>query len=113
MKLKPILKMDKKGVLGLETVKETIVYLLILVVTVIAVFLGLNALLNAGVFPAGSANLNNTNLIVSNITYGATTFFSIVPTIFTVLGVVVLLLVIGLILYAVYRFSSRSDGSSM
>lgn len=105
--------LDKRGVLGLDTVKEVILYLLILVVTAIAVFLALVSLQNSNLFTAFSATANATNAIIANTTQGTASFFGNVPTIFTVLGAVVIILVVTLIILAVQRFGSRSDGNNL
>ena len=99
-------KLSKKGIFGLEAVGQVMLTVLTLVVTAIAVFLALSSLQSSGIFAAGSGNANNTALIIGNTTYGTTLFFANIPTIFTVLGVVAIILVIGLIIYAVRRFSS-------
>lgn len=106
-------KMNRKGIFGLDAVGNVMLTVLTLVVTAIAVFLALSSLQNAGIFTAGSANANNTNYIIANTTQGATSFFTNVPTIFTVLGVVAIILVISLIIYAVKRFSQGSETASL
>lgn len=108
--MKALPKMDKRGVLGLETVGSVIITLLVLAVTAIAVFLALVSLQNANLFTTASASANNTNYIINNITGGTTTFFNNIPTIMTILGAVVIILAVTLILFAVYRFSNRSEG---
>lgn len=103
-------QLNKKGVLGLDTVGAVIVFLLILSVTAIAVFLALNALQNAGLFTTGSANANNTNNVINNVTSGTVNFFTNIPTIMTILGAVVIILAVALILYAVSRFAQTGAG---
>jgi len=105
--------MDKRGVLGLDTVRAVLITLLTLAVTCIAVFLALVSLQNAGIFTTSSASANNTNNIINNITGGATNFFTYVPTIFTILGVVVIILVVSIIIVAVSRFQTGSRGESL
>lgn len=109
MKLSPI-KKDKRGVLGFETAKEVILTLLVLAVMVIAVFLALTTLNNAGIFTAGSQSANDTNMVINNITTGTVKFFGYIPTIFTILAIVVIILAIALILFAVNRFGGREGG---
>jgi hypothetical protein len=46
-----------------------------------------------------------TNNLVQNISYGAESFFTQVPTFFVLLGVVVLILIIAVVIVAVTRFS--------
>ena len=100
-KLKPL---NKKGVLGLNLVGSVIMTLLTLAVITIAVFLALTSLNNAGIFTAGTQTANDTNTIINNITSGTTSFFKQIPTIMTVLGVVVLILAVAIIIVAVRRF---------
>lgn len=97
-------KLDKKGVIGFEVAKQVILSLLILAVMVIAVFLSLQTLQNAGIFTAGSQSENDTSLIIGNITSGVVKFFGYIPTVFTVLAIVCIILAIALILFAVNRF---------
>lgn len=96
--------MNKKGVLGMDTVRDVIVFMLTLSVTAIAVFLALSSLQNANLFTGGSTEELNTNLTIGNITEGTTAFFSNIPTVFTILGAVVIILAVTLILFAVNRF---------
>ena len=96
---------DKKGILGLDTVKSVIISLLVLAVISIASFLALTSLQNANIFPAGSISANQTSNIIANITTGTAVFFTNVPTFFTLLGVVVLILIIAIVIVAVTRFS--------
>lgn len=102
---------NKKGILGLETVRVVIVTLLILAVTAIAVFLALTSLQNAGIFTAQSSAANNTAIIIDNITSGTTDFFQNVPTFMVLLGVVVLLLIIAIVLVVVGRFGTGAGGA--
>ena len=103
------LRMDKKGVLGMDSVRDVIIFLLTLAVAAIAVFLALSSLQDANLFTAGSSADNNTDFIINNITNGASNFFEQVPTIFTVLGAVAIILAVTLILFAVNRFSQSSN----
>lgn len=99
----------KKGILGLETVGGVIKALLILAVLSIAVFLALVSLQNAGIFTDGSQSANDTDNVINNITSGTTDFFSNVPTFMTLLAVAVILLIIGLVIVAVNRFSGGAS----
>lgn len=98
-------KIGKRGVLGLDTVKSVLIALLMLAVIAIAVFLALSSLQSAGIFTTKSASDNATTYIISNITEGSGNFFKQIPTIFTLLGVVVLILIIAIVIVAVSRFS--------
>ena len=106
------LQMKKKGQLGslVELPGKVVIGLLILAVTVIAVFLALGVLTTSNIFTANSTSYNNTIYIANNITGGATSFFNYVPTVFTVLGVVLILGAIGLLIFVVYRFARGSEG---
>ena len=97
--------MNRKGVLGLDTVKAVIIALLTLSVIAIASFLALTSLQNANIFVSGTTAANQTALIINNVTTGTTNFFANVPTFFTLLGVVVLILIIAIVIVAVTRFS--------
>jgi len=110
--MKSLLK-SKRGILGLDTVKAVIITLLTLAVITIAAFLALVSLQNANIFTAGSQSANQTNNIISNITSGATNFYSNVPTFFTLLGVVVLILIISIVIVAVTRFSPGMGRESL
>ena len=62
-----------------------------------------------------SDNQNNVDSIVGNSSSGLTTFFSYMPTIFTLLGVVMIILVIAIVIVAVTRFQPgvKSEGSEL
>jgi hypothetical protein len=110
--MKQIFK-DKRGILGLETVRVVIVTLLVLAVTSIAVFLALVSLQDAGIFTADSQAANDTDKIIGNITSGTTDFFANVPTFMILLGVVVLLLIIAIVLVVVGRFGGTTGGADL
>jgi uncharacterized membrane protein YkvI len=95
---------DKRGIMGMETVKAVLISLLVLAVISIAVFLALVSLRDSNIFTAGSLEKNQTTDIITNITTGTTKFFQQVPTFFTLLGVVVLILIIAIVIVAVTRF---------
>ena len=104
---------QKKGILGLDTAKGVMLSLLTLAVVTIAVFLALVSLQNAGLFTTGSQAKNNTDYIINNITGGTVTFFTYMPTIFTLLGVVVIILVIAIVIVAVSRFGGSAGRESL
>lgn len=106
------LKKDNQAVLGMQDVKQVMLFLLTLGVVAIALFLALSNLQSANLFGVGSQSANNTNLIINNITGGTTSFFGNVPTIFTVLGAVVIITAVVLIIIAVTRINSASGFSS-
>ncbi len=101
----------KRGVLGLDTVRDVLIFLLTLAVIAIAVFLALTSLQDASLFTAGSQTAADVNSIIGNITSGTVGFFSNIPTVFTILGAVVIILAVTLILFAVNRFSQGTGGT--
>jgi hypothetical protein len=104
--------MNKKGAVveTLKIVGAVILTLLTIAVITIAVFLALTSLQNAGIFTAGSQSANQTNNIINNITVGATGFYTQIPTIFTILGVVALISAVVLIIYFVSRLGGGKSG---
>ena len=116
MKIKSILdarKMNRKGVLGLETVIVVIISLLSLAVTAIAIFLALTSLQDANLFTTGSQSANDTDQLIVNITSGTTDFFANIPTIMAILGAVVIILAVVLIILAVSRIRSGANQASL
>lgn len=103
---------SKKGQV-LETFKlvgGVILTLLTLAVITIAVLLALTSLQNAGIFTANSVGANATNVIINNITGGTTNFFTQIPVIFTILGVVALIGAVILIIFYVSRIGTGGRG---
>jgi len=103
-------KKSRKGVLGMEDVKSTMLFLLVLAVVAIALFLALTNLQSAGLFTTGSQAANDTDSVINNITSGTTNFFKNVPTVFTILGAVVIITAVILILIAVSRINNAAQG---
>jgi len=101
-KLRPI--SNKKGVLGLNTVKDVMILFLIIAVIGISIILALVSLRDAGIFASGSHEENQTSSIVSNISEATADFFSNTGTIFSILIVVVIILTIAIIIAVVSRF---------
>ena len=103
-------KMNNRGVLGMETARDVIIFLLVLSVTAIAVFLALVSLQDSGIFKAGSQAKNQTDNVINNVTSGTVDFFKNIPTVMTILGAVVIILAVVLILVAVGRFTTGAGG---
>lgn len=103
----------KKGVLGMDTVRDVMVFLLTLAVIAIAVILALVSLRDSNIFGAGTAEENQTSNIINNITGGTVDFFENIPTVFTILGAVVIILAVTLILFAVNRFASGAGSTGI
>ena len=74
--------------------------------------MALVSLQDSNLFTAGSQAANDTDIIINNITTGTTNFFGNIPTVFTILGAVVIILAVTLILFAVNRFSQGSGAGS-
>jgi len=98
---------NRKGMLGLDAVGGVIQWCLFLAVLAIAAFLALSNLNSAGLFTAGSQDANDTAILISNTTSGITLFFAKIPTIFTILGAVVIVLGVVLIIRAVAGFGGQ------
>ena len=104
------LKMNKRGVLGLDTAKDFILAILILSIVAFAVVIALNALNDSNAAPAGSTAANVTTSIFQNTTTGVETLFASANTWFALLAVVIIILVIAVVILAVSRFSGRGGG---
>ena len=99
-------RMNKKGILGLDTVKAVMLALLGLAVIAVAVLIVLDAL---GDTTSDSSVSGNISVITSNITEGVTSFFGNIPTFFTLLAVVVIILIISIVIVAVNRFGGAGQ----
>ena len=102
--LKPLKRKDKRGQLGLDTVKSVMIAFLILGVISIAIVLALVSLRDSNIFTAGSQEEADVNNTILNITSGITDFFNDTGTIFSILIVVVIILAISIIIAVVSRF---------
>lgn len=104
--------LKKKGAVveTLNLVGAVILTLLTIAVITIAVFLALTSLQNAGIFTANSQPSNQTNNIINNITVGTTNFFTQIPTIMTILGIVALIGAVVLIIYFVSKMGGAGRG---
>ncbi len=103
-KLSKIVPKNKRGQLGLDTVKSVMVAFLILAVLSIAIILALVSLRDSNIFTANSQEANDTTVIVNNISAALVDFFSNTGTIFAILIVVVIILAIAIIIAVVSRF---------
>lgn len=69
---------------------------------------------NVNVSAAYTNDVNADGLnIVNNVTTGTTGFFTNIPTVFTILGAVVIITAVSLILFAVNRFTQSSGSNSL
>lgn len=101
---------NKKGQLGLDTVKAVMIAFLVLAVIGVAIILATVSLRDSNIFTAGTQEQNDTNDIVANISDGLTDFFGNTTTIFAILVVVVIILAISIIIVAVSRFGGTRAG---
>lgn len=101
MKLSKI-KMDKKGIFGLESAKSFILMMLTLGVISFAVLIAM------GQLNASSASTAATTNVFNNISGGVESLFSNAGTWFSLLAVVILILIISVIIFAVNRFGGGS-----
>lgn len=97
------------GLIGLPG--AVVIGLLILVVIVIAMFLAFNSLTGSGIFAAGSQSYNDTLNITETTTTGVKAFWQNVPTVFTILGVVLILGALGLLIVLVIGWARMQGGS--
>lgn len=98
MKQHLIAPMNKKGQVGLMEVKSVIITLLVILVLGFAALITVTQLKNSGVFTAGSQEDNDTKDMVNNYTVGIKSFFSYLPTIMVMFGVLVLVGVVVLLI---------------
>ena len=110
MELKAIKRMDKKGVLGLETAKAFIILILTLAVIAFAVVIALSELNDTSVLTSGSQADNDTDNIINNVTGGITDFFSNAGSWFSLLAIVVIILIIAIVIVTVNRFGGSAQG---
>lgn len=103
-------KLNKKGQLGLDVVRSTIIFLLIIAVFVVASTLALVSLRDSGVFTTSSLEANYTSAIVANVSTAGSDFFANAQTIFSILVVVVIISAIAIVILVVRRFGGGGGG---
>jgi len=104
--------MNKKGVLGLTTVRDVMILFLIIAVIGISIILALVSLRDAGIFGTGTLERNQTDNIVANISTATADFFTNTSTIFSILVVVVIILAIAIIIAVVTRFGGGARATT-
>ncbi len=112
MELRKLLK-DKRGQLGLGTVRDVMIAFLVISVIAVAIILALVSLRDSGIFKAGSEELNDTSELIGNVTEGTKDFFNNTGTIFAILVVVVIILAISIIIGVVSRFGGAGTTRSL
>jgi len=105
-------KMNKRGILGLDSVRDFMLIILTVAVIAFAIIIALANLNSSGVLVAGSTEKNQTTTLFNNVTAGVTSFFSNSTTFFSLLAVAVIILIIGLVIFAVNRFSAAGAAPS-
>lgn len=101
---------NKKGQV-LNTVTATFVGLFVLILIGFAILLGIANLDTASFFDAGSAEANATTQATANLTQGFADFTANIPTIMTILGVVVILGALAILILVVVRVRQTSGAS--
>lgn len=100
--------MNKRGVLGMDTVRDVFVFVLILAVIGFAIIVAMATLKDSTVLDTGSFEKNKTTDILNNVTSGVNVFFENTGTIMSILVAVVIILAIVLIIVAVQRFGGSA-----
>lgn len=105
-------KMNNRGQ-AIALINSTTGALLTLAVLMIAVFLALVSLQDSSIFTAGSQAKNDTDLIINNITSGATTFAGNIPTVFSILGAVLIISAIVILIVIIRRANFGGGGGGL
>jgi hypothetical protein len=104
---------NKKGQLGgLNLTKNAILIMVVIVAIAIVGILVATQLRDSGIFTANTLEYNQTQSIANNYSEGVTDFFGNVPTLFTILFVVVLVGFLALVIYVITRFGGGGGRSS-
>jgi uncharacterized membrane protein YidH (DUF202 family) len=103
-------KLNKKGQ-TLDLATGTIVGLVLMIFVVFAVLFGIAALNPASFFTAGSASANATIALQDNTTRVVSNFSQQLPTVGTILGVVLILAALAILILVITRFRSNSGGA--
>lgn len=108
--IKEYVKMQKKGQ-TLNIVTGVVVSLMVLAFIIFAVLFGISSLNPSSFFTAASAEANATSNFTGSITEGVQNFGQRIPTVFTVLAIVLILAAIVLLVLYVGRMRSVSGSS--
>jgi len=107
VKYSSIRPINKKAQI-LDTVTATFVGLFVLILIGFAILLGISELDVGSFFDANSAEQNATTGAVTNLTAGFSNFTGQIPTIMTILGVVVVLGALAILILVVVRVRGAS-----
>lgn len=110
MKLKSLMKKDKKGVLGLDTAKLFVLAILALVIISVVTLIILDSL--EGTATTGSSADTYSSNIINNTSLALSDFFANAGTWFTLIGVVIIILIIAVVIVVVNRFGTSAGGAS-
>lgn len=108
--MKSILK-NKKGQ-TVELISGTVLAFMVLIFTIFAVLYGISALNPSGFFTGGSIEANATLNLQRNLTEGVgNQFASKIPTVFTVLAVILVLSAIAILIIYVRRMAGGNSAT--
>ena len=102
-------KINRKGQ-TLDLISGTVVGFLVLIFVIFAVLFGISALNPSSFFTAGSASANATTQLTNNLTDGVSQFAKYIPTVFIVLGVVLVMSAIVLLILYIRRTQGATGG---
>lgn len=103
--------MQKRGQ-TLNIITGTVIGLMILIFMIFAVLFGISTLNPAGFFTANSAEYNATQSLTANMTSGVAKFGGYIPTIMTILAVVLCIAGIVLLVFYVRRMQGAGGSST-
>lgn len=107
MELKPL---NKKGQLGFELVKPIVITVLVLIVLGVVFLVTTVSLRDSNILTEHSAEYNSSVGYMNNGTEGLTAIFSKIPTVMTILAVVIIITAVVLILRQVGSFGKSAGG---
>ncbi len=108
MKIKEILKKDKKAVLGLDVAKLFVLAILALVIISVVTLIILDSLRDTTDSAGNSFLRNQSESIINNTTGALADFFEDAGTWFTLIGVVIIILIISVVIRVVNGFGTTS-----
>jgi len=108
--MRSILSKSKKGQVT-NLISGTVIGFLVLVLTIMAVLFGISALKPSTFFGSGTAEANATQTLTQNLTTGVAQFGGYIPTVFTVLGVVLAISAVVVLILYVRRIQVGGSGS--
>lgn len=110
--MRSITSMGKKGQV-LSAVQGTVMGIMVLIFLVFAVLFAIAKLNPSSFFTAGSSDANATANLQANLTSGVSQFSAYIPTVFIVLGVVLILAAIAILIVYVVRMRGAGGGGSL